>query len=227
MADPPLLEIQDLTVVRDGHVAVEGVSLTVARGSIHVIVGPNGGGKSSLVGAVLGEVPFTGRIRCHFRGEGRTGHVPQSFAPDPTLPLTVIELLALSRQRLPICLGVRAATRARVAALLDRVGLAGFEGRRLSALSGGELRRVLLADAMDPDPELLVLDEPASGLDAPSVARLESIVRALRDDRGATVLLVSHDVAGVRRLADAVTVLDRRVLQSGSAAEILVDPEAR
>jgi zinc transport system ATP-binding protein len=222
----PLLDIADLTVARDGHVAVERASIAVERGSIHVVIGPNGAGKSSLHSAILGEIAFTGHARCHFTRSGRVGLVPQSFPTDPTLPLTVAELLALSRQRLPVCLGVRRATRATIASLLDRVGLPGFEDRRLGALSGGELRRVLLADAMDPDPELLVLDEPAGGLDEASVARFESIVRALRDDRGATVLMVSHDVAQVRRLADAVTWIDRVIRASGTPSEILGDHAA-
>ncbi|APR86627.1 ABC transporter [Minicystis rosea] len=226
MSHPPLLEITDLTVARDGHVALDRVSIAVARGSIHLVVGPNGAGKSSLVAAVLGEIDFRGRIRCHFLGSERIGYVPQSFPVDATLPLTVVELLALTRQRLPVCLGVRAATRVVAAKLLDRVGLAGLEDRRLGALSGGELRRVLLAGALDPEPELLLLDEPASGLDEASTQRLEGIVRALRDERGTTVLMISHDLAQVRRLADTVTVLDRTVRRSGTPAEVLGEGSA-
>jgi zinc transport system ATP-binding protein len=220
-ACPPLVEALDLTVLRDGHVAVDHVSLRVARGSIHVVVGPNGGGKSSLVAALLGEATFTGRVRCHFTGSGRIGYVPQTFPVDATLPVTVAEMLALSRQRSPVCLGVRAGTRSVVEGLLGRVGLAGLGARRLGALSGGELRRVLLANAIDPEPELLVLDEPASGLDHASVARLEETVRALRDERGVTVLMVSHDAGQVRRVADRVTWLDRTVRREGTAAEVL------
>jgi zinc transport system ATP-binding protein len=226
MGDPPLLEITDLTVTHDGHVAVERASLAVARASIHLVVGPNGAGKSSLVAAVLGEAAFTGRVRCHFRGNGRVGYVPQTFPVDPTLPLTVVELLALSRQRLPVCLGVRAGTRATVNGLLARVGLSGLADRRLGALSGGELRRVLLAGALDPPPELLVLDEPGSGLDERSTLELEAIVRALRDEHGTTVFMVSHDVAQVRRVADAVTWIDRTVRRAGTAAEVLGEAAA-
>ncbi len=215
MTDPPLLEVSDLTLMREGRPIVLCASLRVARGAIHVIVGPNGGGKSSLLEAILGQASFTGSVRCHFRGSGRVGYVPQSFPVDATLPVTVAELLALSRQRLPVCLGVRREVRATVERLLDRVGLAGLAGRRLGALSGGELRRVLLANAMDPPPELLVLDEPGSGLDAASVTRLEEIVRALRDEHGATVLMVSHDHDQVRRLATAVTWIDRTVRRDG------------
>jgi zinc transport system ATP-binding protein len=219
MTEPPLVEIDGLTIRRDGRPILDQISLRVARRSLHFVVGPNGGGKSSLLEALLGEAQFTGTARCHFRGSGRIGYVPQSFPVDPTLPVTVVELLALSRQRLPVCLGVRWATRAAVGRLLERVGLAGLEDRRLGALSGGELRRVLLAHAMDPAPELLLLDEPGSGLDAASVARLEEIVRALRDEHGTTVLMVSHDHDQVRRLADAVTFIDRTVRPDGFDAK--------
>jgi zinc transport system ATP-binding protein len=211
-----LLEITDLTVMREGRAILERVSLRVPAGSLHVVVGPNGGGKSSLIEAILGQAAFTGTVRCHFRGSGRVGYVPQSFPVDPTLPVTVVELLALSRQRLPVCLGVGKETRAAVGRLLDRVGLAGLEGRRLGALSGGELRRVLLAQAIDPPPELVVLDEPGSGLDA--------IVRALRRDHGTTTLMVSHDHDQTRRLADAVTWIDRTVLRDGPPDVVLPGP---
>jgi zinc transport system ATP-binding protein len=221
MTEPPLVEVSDLTIVREGRPIVERVSLRVPAGAVHVVIGPNGGGKSSLVEALLGQTAFTGTARFHFRGSGRVGYVPQGFPVDATLPVTVAELLALSRQRLPVCLGVRRETRAKIAELLVRVGLGGLEGRRLGALSGGELRRVLLAQAMDPPPELLLLDEPGSGLDRASAARLEEIVRALRDEHGTTVIMVSHDHEQALRLADAVTFLDRTVQHEGPPAAVL------
>ena len=220
-ATAPLLEVTALTMMREGRAIVENVSLRVARRSIHVVVGPNGGGKSSVIEAILGQVAFTGSVVLRSSASGRIGYVPQTFPVDPTLPITVAELLALSRQKLPVCLGVRARTRAIIAKLLERVGLAGIEDRRLGALSGGELRRVLLAQAIDPAPELLVLDEPGSGLDAASVTRLEAVVREARDEHGATVLMVSHDLDQVRRVADAVTWIDRTVQREGSPATVL------
>jgi zinc transport system ATP-binding protein len=107
-----------------------------------------------------------------------------------------------------------------VTELLREVGLQGLERRPLSVLTGGELRRVLLAHAIDPLPELLVLDEPASGLDEGGVGQLEALLRKLRS-RGTTVLMVSHDLDQVRRLADHVTVLDRSIVTEGSAEETL------
>jgi len=221
MKRPPVLEIEALTVDRDGRRSIADVSLAVARGSIHLLVGPNGAGKSTLFAAVLGLLEFTGRIRFHWRGCGRIGYLPQSFAVDRTLPLTVGEFLVLSRQRRPVCFGIGRARRQRSDELLARVGLAGFGPRPLGALSGGELQRVLLANAIDPAPELLLLDEPASGLDQTAVQQFEAVLLDLARTADAAVLMVSHDLPQVRRIADHVTLLDRQVRRSGAAAKVL------
>jgi zinc transport system ATP-binding protein len=225
-AGGPLLEVRDLWVRRGGETLLERVSLTVERGALHVLAGPNGAGKSTLIAAILGQTAFEGRITAHWRGDGRIGLVPQSFAVDRTLPVTVVDFLALTRQRRPVCLGIAAATRRRVAALLARVGLSGTESKPLSVLSGGELRRVLLAHSLDPLPELLLLDEPASGLDQAAARRLEQLLAALCRDEGVTVLMVSHDLAQVRRLAHRMTVLDRTVRADGPTAEVLAGGQA-
>ncbi len=226
MAEPPLVEIRDLAVARDGRSAVHGVTLDIAPASIHLLVGPNGAGKSSLLAALLGLAEFTGTIRFHWRDSGRIAYVPQSFTVDRTLPLTVGEFLALSRQRRPVALGIGAAMRARVESLLRRVGVGGFSKRLLGALSGGELQKVLLANAIDPVPELLLLDEPSSGLDETAVRQFEEVVVALKRS-GTGVLMVSHDLGQVRRIADRVTLLDRTVRRSGTPAEVLADDLAR
>ena len=205
-APPPLLELKDVEVVRDGAVLLRGVGMEVQPGTIHALAGPNGAGKSTLLGAILGALPFQGTIRFHFRGTGRIAVVPQRFHVDRTLPLSVLDFLALSRSRRPACLGAGARVRREVAALLGRVGLAGFERRALSALSGGEAQRVLLANALEPAPELLVLDEPTTGLDRDAQEWLEKTLGELRA-QGVTVLMVSHDADQVGRLADRVTTL--------------------
>ena len=212
-----LLEIDGLAVRRHREALLDDVRLHVRRGSIHVIVGPNGAGKSTLLSAVLGQIPFDGRIAMNWIGAGTIGYVPQSFAVDPTLPVTVADFLALTRQRRPVCLGLTRPARIAIARLLDRVGLPGLERRPLAVLSGGELRRVLLAHALDPEPELLLLDEPTAGLDESAVQILDEILLASKRTGHTTVLMVSHDLEQVRRVADRVTVLDRRVVVEGSA----------
>lgn len=223
MKSPPLLEIEELTVYRDRRRLLASVSLAVAPGSVHLLVGPNGAGKSTLFAAVLGLVEFTGTIRLYWRGTGRIGYLPQSFNVDRTLPLTVAEFLALTRQRRPVCFGVGRVQRRKTEDLLQRVGLSGFSTRPLGALSGGELQRVLLANAIDPVPELLLLDEPASGLDDTAVKRFEEVLLDLRHAHGTSVLMVSHDLAQVRRIADRVTLIDKQIRRSGEPAKILAD----
>ena len=217
----PVLEIDALSVARDGRTLLADVALAVARGSTHVLLGPNGAGKTTLLSAVLGQTPFAGRIRFHWRGSGRLGYVPQGFHVDRTLPLTVGEFLALPRQHRPVCLGVGRATRVRMEAVLARVGLTDCWTRPLGVLSGGEQRRVLLANAIDPLPEFLLLDEPASGLDEIAVEQLEATLAALQAEGGTSVLMVSHDLEQVRRVADRVTLLDRSVRATGTPAEVL------
>jgi zinc transport system ATP-binding protein len=217
----PILTLRDVSIARGRDAILSGISLDVARGSIHVVVGPNGAGKSTLLSAVLGQTSFTGRIAARWQGAGTIGYVPQGFAVDRTLPVTVADFLALTRQRRPICLGVSRAARRTIAALLDTVGLEGFSDRPLSVLSGGELRRVLLAHALDPLPELLILDEPAAGLDANANRWLEETLVATRAGKGVTILMVSHDLEQTRRIADRVTLLDRVVLAEGAASEAL------
>jgi zinc transport system ATP-binding protein len=220
-AGQPLVEIQDVTIRRHREVLLDRVTISIARGALHAIVGPNGAGKSTLVAAMLGHTAFDGRIAMTWQARGAIGYVPQTFPIDATLPVTVEDFLALTRQRRPVCLGVGGGARKTIAGLLARVGLTGLEGRPLAVLSGGEMRRVLLAHALDPEPELLVLDEPGSGLDQTSAQWLEDALAAMRETRRTTIVLVSHDFDRVRRLADRVTLLDRRVVADGPPGDVL------
>jgi zinc transport system ATP-binding protein len=230
MTDTPdpaaLLEIDRVTVTRHQEALLADVSLRVRRGSVHVVMGPNGAGKSTLLSAILGLIAFDGRIAMNWVAAGTIGYVPQSFAVDPTLPVTVADFLALTRQRRPVCLGVTRSARVAIARLLDRVGLPGLGDRPLAVLSGGELRRVLLAHALDPEPELLILDEPTAGLDDSAVQILDDILLTSKHSGRTTVLMVSHDAEQVRRVADRVTVLDRHVAVEGGI-EILATADVK
>jgi zinc transport system ATP-binding protein len=213
---PALLEIDALSVRRHGEALLDQITVRVRRGSIHAIVGPNGAGKSTLIAAILNQIQFDGEIVLNWTGSGRIGYVPQTFPVDPTLPVTVADFLALTRQWLPVCLGVTKRTRAAVTGRLARVGLTSLADRPLAVLSGGELRRVLLAHALDPEPELLILDEPTAGFDEAAARLFEQMLEAMKHGGRTTTLIVSHDFDQVRRLADTVTVLDRRVVAEGA-----------
>ncbi|HEV7554252.1 MAG TPA: ATP-binding cassette domain-containing protein, partial [Kofleriaceae bacterium] len=173
MTAEPAVQLERVTIRRDGRIVVDDASLDIAAATIHVVIGPNGAGKSTLLSAILGHTPFAGTIRMHRKTGGTLSYVPQTFVADRTMPITIAEFLALSRQRWPVCFGVRAASRTRIATILERVGLAGMEKRRLGELSGGELRRVLIGNAIEPAPDILLCDEPATGLDPKAVEELD------------------------------------------------------
>jgi zinc transport system ATP-binding protein len=217
----PAIELEHVTIRREGRLVIDDASLEINAGTIHVVIGPNGAGKSTLLSAILGQTEFTGQIKLHYKTSGIVGYVPQSFVADRTLPITIAEFLALSRQKWPVCLGVRPAARERIAAILARVGLPGMERRRLGELSGGELRRVLIGNAIDPAPELLLCDEPATGLDPAAIEQLDAVLCELRDKHGTTVLMVSHDRAQVKRIANRVTLVRGKIADTGQPAKVL------
>ncbi len=178
-----------------------GVSFTVRTGTLHALLGPNGSGKSTVLNCVLGLEAHSGTVTL---AATRLAVVPQRFTHDGAMALTVRDFLALTRTRRPVALGLSKATRVRVDQLLESANALALGSKQIHELSGGELRRVLLINALDPLPELLLLDEPESGLDADSLEWLERTVTSLKAQR-VTMLLISHDEARVSRLADDVT----------------------
>lgn len=198
------------------------VSFRVAAGGVHALVGPNGGGKSSLFKALLGQMPHRGRISLNWPGEqpGTVGYVPQALAFDAGLPMTVLDFMGAMCQRRPVFLGLSPRWKAPVEQALQQVGMLEKSGRRMGALSGGERQRVLLAQALIPSPDLILLDEPMSALDEAGVDIFERLLAHWRATR-VTVLWIEHDLDAVTRLADRVTGLSRHVLFDGPAASTL------
>ncbi|MGE0097309.1 MAG: metal ABC transporter ATP-binding protein [Hydrogenophaga sp.] len=206
-----------------GHTEIlRQVSLQVEAGSVHALVGPNGGGKSSLFKALLGQVPHRGRISLSWPAEqvGNVGYVPQALAFDAGLPMTVLDFMGAMCQRRPVFLGLSPRWKAPVEQALHQVGMLEKSGRRMGALSGGERQRVLLAQALIPSPDLILLDEPMSALDEAGVETFETLLAHWRETR-VTVLWIEHDLDAVTRLADRVTGLSRHVLFDGPAAQTL------
>lgn len=198
------------------------VNLRVAAGSVHALVGPNGGGKSSLFKALLGQMPHRGQISLTWPGElpGVVGYVPQALAFDAGLPMTVMDFMGAMCQRRPVFLGLSPRWREPVELALQQVGMLDKAGRRMGALSGGERQRVLLAQSLIPQPGLLVLDEPMAALDEAGIAVFEHLLADWRRD-GVTVLWIEHDIDAVARLADRVSGLNRSLLFDGAPLEML------
>jgi zinc transport system ATP-binding protein len=218
----PALRFDNVSLILGRTTILDGVSLGVAAGSLHALVGPNGGGKSSLIKSLLGQMPHRGTISMDWPGQapGVVAYVPQSLNFDPGLPMTVEDVLAILCQQRPAFLGPSRKLAALYDEALARVGMADKRRRRFGALSGGERQRVLLAQALVPAPDLVILDEPMTALDEAGIQVFEGVLDDLRA-RGATVLWVEHDLAQVRRLADRATGLKRQVLFDGPPAQVL------
>jgi iron(III) transport system ATP-binding protein len=237
-AGPPLvpaLVVHDLERSFGDHVVLDGASLAVARGEVVALVGPSGCGKTTLVRTVAGfehadagTVQLAGRVvgragsgaAVHVAPERRrVGVVPQEGALFPHLDVAGNIGFGLPRG------GRTAQGRDRVAALLELVGLAGLGARRPDQLSGGQQQRVAVARALAPRPELVLLDEPFSALDASlRVSVRDAVMAAVRAER-ASALLVTHDQDEALSVADTVAVmLDGRIAQVGSPEEVYQRP---
>jgi zinc transport system ATP-binding protein len=220
------LAIRNLTVRKGGTEILSGVDADIRCGEVTALIGPNGAGKTTLLQAILGQVPYSGEIRfCrsseHGEGAPRVGYDPQSLEFDRDTPLTVLDFFALSSQRRPVFLGRSPAARRAARESLEGAGAAHLLEHPLGKLSGGELQRVLLALALRDAPDILLLDEPVSGVD---LAGEEQFCRFLSDvHRRArfSLLLVSHDLSVVTRHADQVICLNRRIVCRGATTEVL------
>jgi zinc transport system ATP-binding protein len=216
----PSIEFDNVGLALGNTTILEGVSFNVRPGTIHCIVGANGGGKTSLVRSLVGQMPHTGRISIQWSKGRVIGYVPQALDFDKSLPITVADFMAMTCQRRPVFLGISRSRRAMIEAALDLLGMKGKMKTRLGSLSGGERQRVLFAQALIPEPALLVLDEPTTGLDLSGKELLE---RAVKDfsAAGGTVVWINHDIAQVGAMADALTYINRTVLLDGPPREVL------
>ncbi|MFH0830833.1 MAG: metal ABC transporter ATP-binding protein [Parcubacteria group bacterium] len=212
-----VVELDNVGVELAGRPVVEGVSFSVDPGEIVGIIGPNGGGKSTLLKAILGLLPYSGRIT--LAPQTRIGYVPQYFDFDRTLPLTVRELF---RVRLYGKLTARRGDQ-ETKRLLDGVGAKKVLSKRLGVLSGGELQRVLIALALAGKPTILILDEPSSGIDIGGEETIYNLIKRLAEREKLTILFVSHDLDVVYRYATQALCLNRRMTCHGSPGEVLTE----
>lgn len=211
-----LISAKDLAVRFGGIDVLTGVDLSIEPGEIVTLLGPNGSGKSTLLRALLGIVPTSaGEVT---RAPGlRLGYVPQKLAVDRSMPMTVRRFLSLPKR----------VTDAEATAILARVGLPEVESRQMSALSGGQFQRVLLARALLCHPQILILDEPTQGLDQPGEAAFYRLIEEVRRETGAAILMVSHDLHVVMAASDRVICLNGHICCEGTPRVVSNAPEYR
>lgn len=212
----PVIRIEDLSFRYDsGSRVLEDVTLTIRELDFASVIGPNGGGKTTLLKLMLGLLtPTSGRIRIlgtsPVRARPRIGYMPQHAAMDPKFPVQVLDVVLMGRLGPGRALGsFSRQDREAAAKTIAEVGLAGREKHPFSALSGGQRQRVLLARALVSDPELLLLDEPAAGLDQKVEQDFFELLREL--NRSKTLLLVSHDLGFVSSFVKTVVCVHRTV----------------
>jgi zinc transport system ATP-binding protein len=220
MRQGPGIRFADVGLQLGGTQILQDVSFTVEPAQIHCIIGPNGGGKTSLIRSLLGQMPHSGEIAIDWPAERRIGYVPQILDFDRDLPMTVDDFMAIISQDRMAIFGLSKRNRPAVDEALGMVGLQAKRRRRMGELSGGERQRVLFAQALIPFPNLLVLDEPLAGVDGQGAEIISDLVVDMRDC-GVTVVWIHHDLAEVKRIADKVTCINRAVSFSGTPDQVL------
>lgn len=221
----PALELENVSVYYGGVCALDGVSLALQPGDQCAIVGPNGAGKSTLFHVIAGVVrPDAGSVRIYGSTPGGhicVGYVPQRNKPDAHFPVTVRDVVMMGRTgKIGMLRRPGRRDRALVDAALERVSMADLAARQIGDLSGGQQQRVFLARALAQEAEILLLDEPLTGLDLPS----QEAIMALLDDlrrQGVTTLVATHDLNQAAARFPLVALVNRRLVALGAPAQVL------
>lgn len=223
------LRIQDLSVKIGSETILKDVNLHVHCGEMVALIGPNGAGKSTLLKAILGQQEHDGIISFSVPGQrnrkAKIGYVPQSPTFDPGDPITVTDLFTCCMRKRPAFLGATKFIRNHVLTCLERVHGENLIDKRVGTLSGGELQRVLLALALEPLPNILILDEPLSGVDVDGMAILMDMLDEIRQVYDLSILMTTHDFAMLPVYADQVVLVDREILRQGAPKEVLASED--
>lgn len=226
------IRVKDFGVRLDGTQIIEDINLHIHCGNLTAVIGKNGAGKSTFVKALLGEIPHEGTIE--FKdikndafGSLKIGYVPQYLNVDKNTPTSVYDLFAGFLSRRPIFLRKSARLEQKILEQLDKFGAGELIDQAVCDLSGGELQRVLLALAIQNNPNLLILDEPASGMDHNGMELFYRNINTLLATYDVAVIMVSHDLAYVEKYADHVVLLDKKILKEGTPKQVFESTEFR
>lgn len=223
------LRVENLSVSIGNERILSDVNLHVHCGELVALIGPNGAGKSTFLKAVLGQRDYEGVIAFSEPGQRskkpRIGYVPQSPAFDSSDPVSVSDLFACCMSKRPAFLGLGKKMRKLVLECLERVHGEDLIDKRVGTLSGGELQRVLLALALEPLPNILILDEPLSGVDVEGIGILMDMLDEIRQSYDLSILMTTHDFSMLPRYANQVVLIDHGILVQGEPEAVLASPE--
>lgn len=226
------VKINNLGYKRDNHNILYNVSLSVKHGEMLALIGKNGSGKTTLLKAILGRIPYTGSIE-FFNSSGKKinnpkiGYVPQTLLFDKGTPMTVLDMFCANSSKMPIWLGHSKSRAKNVKQMLKKVGAESLINKSLGMLSGGELQRVLLAYALDPHPDILLLDEPVSAVDRKGISLFYKLISSMRDEYHMPIIIVSHDLGHVKKYATSAALIEKTVVIYDDARKIMSKPKLR
>lgn len=219
----PLVTFDHATLGYGRHVVLRDLSFTIDEGDFLGLVGPNGSGKTTVLRAVLGtHAPLSGTVR--LAAGLRFGYVPQRDMVDYDYPLTAVDVVLMGRyDRIGLGRRPSAKDRARAMEALEQVGIPELAGKHLKNLSGGQRQRTLIARALVGEPNVLVLDEPTSGMDLVSTTQILGLVRDLHERSGITVLMVSHALNEVANYVERIALVVANGFRIGATSEIMTE----
>ena len=223
MNEKAWIELKDVSIGY-GRALLRPLDLTVRQGDFWGFVGPNGAGKTTLVKTVLGLLKtVSGEVR-YPQGKPRFGYVPQRHLLNVNYPLSAADIVMMGRtDRIPLGRRPNAEDRRRVREEIERLGLTGIAGKRFGSLSGGQQQRALLARALVGDPDVLVLDEPTTGMDLPGETGILDFLENHHTCTGMTVLMIGHHIGSVVSVADHLCLIhkDADLFEAGPMSEML------
>ena len=218
-------KINNIGVKMGNDVILKDVSIHIHCGELTVIIGRNGAGKSTLLKAILGEIEHTGDITFMDKKDNITkkikiGYVPQSINVEKHMPTTVYDLFASCITHIPVFLRKDKKIYEEIKTHLKIFGAEKLIDKSIGDLSGGELQRVLIAIATKPTPNLLILDEPVSGIDRNGIKEFYNIISKLKTEYDMSIIMVSHDLDLAKKYADKVILLDKQVIKEGKPEDV-------
>jgi zinc transport system ATP-binding protein len=224
------ISVKDVGVKKGKDILLSSVSFDLFCGQLTALIGVNGAGKTTLLKSILNEIKHDGTVTFEsHHGEKieniTIGYVPQHLDFDRSAPVSVEDFMLIGRTNSPVCFKKDKKQLKAIDEALEMVGCLELKNKTLGVLSGGEIQRVMLASALYPLPELLILDEPVSGVDMKGSEKFYEVIKNLKTNYHIAIAMVSHDLGIVKEYADNVILINKSVLKSGSAEEVFSSKE--